>query len=132
MTFLPWRFADAGPAARGNVIMSRHPKTFTTMDITLQHRSTVPLESVLASGRLNEHDCSVGGLYETPRFLHCSCGRFRDDGNAGEPRNTYRKSLEFASSLPGTPKSFSLRTKAFARWPEKTGLCRGGKEAGWD
>jgi hypothetical protein len=27
--FLPWRFADAGLAARGDVIMGRHPKTFT-------------------------------------------------------------------------------------------------------
>ena len=27
--FLPWRFADAGPAARGAVIIGRHPKTFT-------------------------------------------------------------------------------------------------------
>jgi hypothetical protein len=31
--FLPWRFADAGPAARGTVIMGRHPKTFTMGDI---------------------------------------------------------------------------------------------------
>ena len=31
--FLPCRFADAGPAARGAVIMGRHPKTFTDGDI---------------------------------------------------------------------------------------------------
>jgi hypothetical protein len=31
--FLPWRFADAGPAARGTVIMGRHPKTFTFSDV---------------------------------------------------------------------------------------------------
>ena len=30
--FLPWRFADAGPAARGTVIMGRHPKTFTNSE----------------------------------------------------------------------------------------------------
>ena len=31
--FLPWRFADAGPGARGAAVMGRHPKTFTLADI---------------------------------------------------------------------------------------------------
>ena len=50
------------------------------------------LRSVLSSGRLSEHDCSVGGLHETARF-HSSCGWLRDDATADGSRATRTKNL---------------------------------------
>jgi hypothetical protein len=47
---------------------------------------------VLSSGRLSEHDCSVGGLHETARF-HSSCGWLRDDATADGSRATRTKNL---------------------------------------
>ena len=54
-----WRFADAGPAARGTVIMGRHPKTFTTADIASY--------SITSSARAR----SVGGITQPPSSLSC-------------------------------------------------------------
>jgi hypothetical protein len=49
--FLPWRFADAGPAARGAVIMGRHPKTFTTTEVPASFVHLVGRHKTLPAAR---------------------------------------------------------------------------------
>ena len=79
---------------------------------------------MLSSGRLSEHDCSVGGLHETARF-HSSCGWLRDDATADGSRATRTKNLSNWRPLTGDAGIVSLRTRAFLDGLRELGYVEG-------